>query len=390
MLEYNNDNIMTGYIKQLLYSFNLPKCKVFNSVQELLTFASTKDRIGIVKNYKNNLDYIVHVNSKNEITSSILYRFNLYYPNITTNLKLIDNTYTAECHKYLGNYLRFLRDYKDLNLMTMYNCYSGKTLTDNNYKYIIIPCKSETKYTLALTANNYYITYLTESTLNKIQKHFTNLFATESNIKTFSTKFYSPVVITSDKLTDIFNENNYNMIIRLPIDTDFVLTILEGDYTRNREEFTKIQFNFDKEDTNIDYEKVDFKRFLSDFQLLNKLLPLNKKSYPLADRLLEYLTGMVIVPGDEISKNVIDAKYKVYENYGNTYYIDDQGQKIYPYNNIQSKLGFLNDSFKNIDRARFFDALGQTKFKYKNTYDILGYVDKDIESVINITLEERG
>ena len=66
MYKFNNDNIITGYIKQLLHSFNLPRCKVFNTIEDFKEYynnipADIVGVFGIVKKYRQNRDYILYL-----------------------------------------------------------------------------------------------------------------------------------------------------------------------------------------------------------------------------------------------------------------------------------------------------------------------------------------
>ena len=375
MYLYNNDNIITGYIKQLLHSFNLPRCKVFKTEEEFLEYYGEQPSVfGIIKKYHDNSDYIVY-KKKNEFIKSAPYSFNHSYLNITTKLPLFNGIYDSTCHIYLGDYLRFLRDYKNIDLMSLYNCFSGETLVDNDYKYLIIPVKHKTLYTIALesSACAYVLTY--EKDLKEISKLFTAGVRSSQFLKPF------PIKTSIGADTDIlegshagsieyacFKEDSYKLVIRIPKEEPVILSVLEGDFTKTVPYFVPVQINYE-DDLKKSYEEVDVNKTLNNLQLLSPSIKRKGTSYPFADRLLEYLTDMAILPGDKISKNIIDAKEKV------LYKVGETPQK------------YINDTFTNIDRFRFLDAFSKTKKTFKNTYDLLGFVDKEIEECLD---DERG
>ena len=189
MLKFNNRNIISGYIKQLLYSFNLPICRVFENENECKNFLNTpsttssspiyKDNyIAIIRKYKENRDYFVTIDSQTtEIKPLYVYRYNHFYPNLTKKLRLENDIYDSYTHTYLGNYLRFIRDYFDINLMSLYNCYNNETIIQDNYKYMLIPIKYNTTYTVFTEKNNikYIVTNEvvdTKSTINSTNLSF--------------------------------------------------------------------------------------------------------------------------------------------------------------------------------------------------------------------------
>ena len=91
MYKFNNDNIITGYIKQLLHSFNLPKCKVFKTVEDFKEYynnipADIVGVFGIVKKYRQDRDYILYLTKSEKIP---LFTFVIFPINISSSNLLL-------------------------------------------------------------------------------------------------------------------------------------------------------------------------------------------------------------------------------------------------------------------------------------------------------------
>ena len=130
MIKYNDDNIKVGQIKQLLHTFNLPSCNIYKEGMTLCT------GLHYIKN-----DAIYVCSDTGNLVRECSYNFGGKYEGITTNLRLTSNVYDSYTHKYLGRYLRFIRDYSGVDLMSMYNCFSNELVknfdvTVNDVRYV--------------------------------------------------------------------------------------------------------------------------------------------------------------------------------------------------------------------------------------------------------------
>lgn len=415
MLKFNSRNIISGYIKQLLYSFNLPICRVFENEEEckgFFTTASTtsslpifKDNyIAIIRKYKDNRDYFVTIDSQTteiKIKPLYIYRYNHFYPNLTKKLRLENDIYDSYTHTYLGNYLRFIRDYFDINLMSLYNCYNNETIIQDNYKYMLIPIKYNTTYTVFTEKNNvkYLITNEvvdTKSTINTTNlssaSKINNSYCLSINIdKAPSMSIDQDSVTQISKFGNLFKEENLKLIIQTNIEDESPIVVLEGDYTNYKPYFTNYQLNYERENWNpkangssngslatsntrdkYEYEEEYGEIFKDNigtynFQLINQLRRDNN-NYPIADRLIEYLLGNVITELDPISKNIVDAKKKLAYRY---------------LGYSQAQIKNTDASFNIMDRFKLLDAVSSNKYSKINDQDLLGYVDKDVESILD-------
>ena len=210
MLQFNNNHIFTGYLKQFLSSFNLPTCKIYTAEFEkfyaehgyedprviesyLPIKVSTKIRPGTGITYLKDScpqQYFWNTDKWNATLSynhSNQSKINKYWKSnkvihydgnkilgLTKTLKNPTTLYNYQTHEYLGDYLRFLRDYENINLMSMYNCFSDRLCNniktklewkandgtllrsttinsyDTDYKIYMLPVKLFEKYTIAI------------------------------------------------------------------------------------------------------------------------------------------------------------------------------------------------------------------------------------------------
>lgn len=157
MFKYNNTHIFTGYLKQLLSSFNLPACKIYThefakyleqhgkeDPRVLESFESSDGHAAVRISYlKNDELYNYFWDAAGDKhwkhSAEVFYSPDKVTHGLTRSLNSPGTSYDAATHEYLGDYLRFLRDYYNLNLMSMYNCFNNKIYNNVYTNFIINP-----------------------------------------------------------------------------------------------------------------------------------------------------------------------------------------------------------------------------------------------------------
>lgn len=390
MLKYNNSHIFTGYIKQLLSSVNLPACKIYTrefadyvrkygkeDPRILESFDNlNKDRLAVNINYLKN-DNLCSYFSKSETDlalskASWQTHLGAYYdseksvPGLTRNLNSPSNIYDTATHEYLGDYLRFLRDYHNINLMSLYNCFTDKIYNnvffdftinpdstkshvkahfntlDSKYKIYALPVKLFAEYTIAVDSSQGIEVFCGLYNTNLDQSAKAAKLAAKTYQKFNKTLFNQPILYNKLSLENWSKENDFvlkegqkrvrtdtytrwditmrehdlRLFIKVPVSCQSSITILEGDFR----DFNNSKFAPDPDTGNLVYQNnrsilnfnnakrgdnVDLNNYT--FKPISKLqlLALNTgESYPFADRLIEYLSGSAITPIDEIADNI--------------------------------------------------------------------------------------
>lgn len=550
MLKFNNDNIFTGYLKQLLATFNLPKFRVYTkeqqefaknaskrleankkniddayesvkkeldtqfsnnlitkqeynellkaikqnwrdcildaeqqSKQELNLIVSTKihnkvpsieeswelNKYPQVLNYtpyiKDNaiqyyLDgawYDSHIGLSNNLThfenvhkkdKTSMYRtpyvYNKKYANWTKNLVIKNNIYDSYTHEYLGDYLRFQRDYNNLNLMPLYNCFSNRICStlntkiqfngytaefntlDGRYKIYMVPVKFFQNYTIALSSEyaiemfcGSFDHYLNDGKQEDLEEELLERLIKSTYHCFNSIQFSRPELYTklNDFIKDLTEdevarlslfEDTLKLFIKVPIKNTSTITILEGDYTNYSNSFLSTSFN-SRSNTeirnNILNKEIVYKNICT---CGNTNCTCQKQNIRKTNHTVINLDGDI----EKISKKLITPLQLLRVNTGISYPFADRLIEYLIGNNITH----IDDIADNTLRANvacrmaslaitdvpadsFWNPTAQVLFynfinkKHNNVlinHDVLGYVDKDVENLFTFKIDNKN
>lgn len=124
MFRYNSNHIVAGQIKQILNTFNLPSYRVYTKKLERYFNDTGKEHISVIDGLYIKDNKIQQYNNGVWTDTLQIFSYNKKILNVTKHLRISNNIYDTHTHEYLGNFLRFQRDYLGINLMPLYNCFS--------------------------------------------------------------------------------------------------------------------------------------------------------------------------------------------------------------------------------------------------------------------------
>lgn len=256
MIKFNDDNIIVGYIKQLLHDCNLPNVEV--AVAGRIVFNGQKYLYnGNVVRYTGTTGTFNGTFADGDITKLYAYNEKKSVLNCVSNLDIKGIEYDSATHERLGDYLRFTRDYKKLDLMSMYNCFSDHmpkinitkridnvnytfNSNDKNYKIYSIPVKLFQNYTFRISSafpvevaciferRNTYELQCSDNLFNYTYQKF------DCNKPTLYTKINELTVNDFSALNsnnDFFSHlADLRLLIKIKASTKSGIVVLEGDY----------------------------------------------------------------------------------------------------------------------------------------------------------------
>lgn len=404
MIKLNDSNMLVGHIKQLLHTFNLPCCDVGYENRQPNRHYVDGGAIYLNK-YENDLETQIRCDS---------YQFGKRYDNLTSSLKISNDLYDRTTHRYLGRYLRFVREYWGLDLMSMYNLFDEDPLDasvevkdaegviradfpsdDAGYACYKLPI-TKAKYTI-------YVNSVLPVEITMCIKDVLSIYSTQQNklltkgyvkVKTTRPMVYdasariddliskkSTSITTTDALGTVVeekvdtdnefksfymsNRQSLQLLIKVPKTCKGPIVILEGDFTRNCSSSAGFVYYREDGDKTTSPGHLAYSSHYVRPQLLS---PGNSGNYLLADRLTEYITSNAISRMSEyydirkVQRFFIANGYIPFEHYG------------------------VWSERESADVMKFCGDRGL----YEKIYDITGAVDSDVESAMNEQSARNG
>ena len=111
--------------------------------------------------------------------------------------------YNYQTHEYLGDYLRFLRDYENINLMSMYNCFSDRLCNNLKLPSTWHLYEETDEKTAEININSYDTNYKIYMLPVKLFENYTIAIDCYQGVEMFC-GFYNEKLDTSEKALDLF------------------------------------------------------------------------------------------------------------------------------------------------------------------------------------------
>lgn len=380
-----NNSLVLGHLKELLCSTYLPLAKPYREDLPLYEGRVYLKGSKLLKYANNNLHEVGEYSGK-------------FIPNQSRKFIINSSEYDKYTHEYLGDYLRYLRDINNLNLMGLYNCFFGEqperlkrklrlidiNTSDTNYNYYIIPVKFDETYTIAIDSHCGYDIMCTIYDSAAIDVEDERLIE-ESYKRIVKSSFANPYTYKTsfNENANLWQKEKYlKLLIKLPKQVNSSIVVLEGDFTNSSNVVDGVLVN--------KYITSD-KRLNEYINLPTKLSLLewnDHNSYPFADRLVEFIIGSAITSNETVRTNISKIQNKLYPDGIKGYYdVWNPNINLDIFKQAQEKDNTQGSGHKYSNNIIMTNGKQKSKVKYDHSVtdiysDLTYYVDKDIESMI--------
>ena len=262
---FYDDTIVTRFIKYFLANTYTPLVRVWNPGQFTM-----QDSLYL---YQGNILQAkitgVPTSIKRDFDIKKIFIPDRSYHGINSTYISNTSSYDPVTHRWLGNYLRFLRDYYHVNLMPFYNCFCGEFVSnidirkvtgenssetfykvvsgvhDETSKVFIVPVKFGTTYNLALECDTkvefMYAFYGPKGLIQSPSDALVEDIGSAHYTSIPSCKFTTPYVVPAVEWEGVSGytqnvaqfERYLRLFVKMPVDCNSSIAVIEGDISRN-------------------------------------------------------------------------------------------------------------------------------------------------------------
>lgn len=437
--KFNTDTLMSRFVKNLLAKESIP---LLNTVldgeiiiagckyiyKNYVIFCVTTGKLYISETevlYPSDTLYPSEVLFPETGYKSATFRVISYYDESTAvkfsyHYKSSEHFYDSDTHRHLGEYLRFLRGNKQLDLMPFYNCYNALEIGDvyltaattgvlhpaddlypdeslypgmirtqsNNknattymlgsssaYRVIAVPIKFGKEYTIYLDSATTVVLrgIIYSPTAGMIKKPSTenSYYSDETDLsasyKLLATSRFDKPFLYSIETRDssLYNlERSLYLVIQLAASNNSSIVVLEGNYLNNGAVKTS--------DAVVDNDtgKITggYVRKYSLYKNLSLTRVNTNMNYAFSDRLIEYLLDNVITHQDEFPANIAEVQKALF-------YADSTYRSLI--NKGKIRYGIWDDNIQPAVLRMLDDHRNEFFFEDQD-----GFINKDIEKAL--------